>query len=1333
MRKKIFVLALMALSLLGIHAQTTPMYVNQDNYHQLQLTFTAAPLSARTLQADGQSFALLEMVGAQFSQKEGCANLPTYSSLIEVPLCQSFAVEVSQAQYDTIPLSALGADHSVMPLQPSRSKSDTARHALVMDKRAYATDAYLGADLAMVERVGIARDRNLARLQISPVRYNAVKQSLIVCRQAVITVRYLDADSAATMHHFRRYHSPAFTTVGVLNSLYPKTVASTTPVRYLIVAHSMFRGQLDSFVAWKQRKGFLVDVAYTDDPGVGTTTTAISNYIHSQYTNATATNPAPTYVLLVGDHEQIPAYTGVSNTGHITDLYYMTWTSGDNFPDCYYGRFSAQNVSQLTPQIEKTLMYEQYTFSDPSFLDRAVMVAGVDGGSTGDYGYTHADPAMDYAITHYINGAQGFSSVNYFKNNTSIVPTATNVTIGSNSSSNSATVRNYYNQGAGWINYSAHGSATSWGTPNFTTTHAAAMTNTQKFGIMIGNCCLTNKFETSTCLGESVLRKGNYCGAVGYIGGTNSTYWYEDFYWAVGLRTSSTIGPTMSMAYDASNLGNYDALCHTHGESHSQWIENQGALVVNGNTIVQGSTSSLKLYYWEIYQLMGDPSLMPYRTQVSTIPLTVTSTIISGASSVNVMAVPYAYVALTDTTTHALVACAYADATGLATLALPSALPVGVYEIAASAQQYRTTFSALQVVPPDGTYVIALPNTDDVPVGSATWIGGDVINLGNQAAHNVVVHFACDHDQVSLLRDSIVIAYMAASDTLHIDSLLSMSLASLMPDQATFVVNASSLWDSADAPTVTSSTLRAAAPLIAISYSGISHYVQPSTNYNFDVQFTNIGHLALPPTNFTVTTPIAQAAVSATSTTPIALAAGSSLTRHYQLTIDSLVPFGVVIPMTTQLLPQVNVVGDTILLMVGGAQSVETFEGLVYHLAGWTQGTYPWTITSDQAQSGTYSARSNPSLTHSQTSELSITRNYISNDSVSFYFKVSSEANYDKFHFYIDGAEAYQTSGTVDWTRAVYAVPSGVHQFTFAYEKDYSVSSGSDCVWIDQVSLPGLERPWVSLHDTLCFGQSVSDLDVDVNTHVAGDFYATDASSDTVRFLHYVVLPELTADTQVTACDQYFLFDSLYTESASVAHTLSNAQGCDINYTYHLTIHPSTHIDFDTAACDSILLWDENYSLSGTYAQSLLNQYGCDSIVTVHLAIHPSVTDSIESVDNHSPFTWNGREYTVSGTYSQTFQTQYGCDSTVVLNLTILLAIDQPEDQPAVMVYPNPTKGALHLSQPIVSAIIYDAQGRQVLSIGKTDQADLSNLPTGIYTIRIVTDAGTTACRICVE
>ena len=40
------------------------------------------------------------------------------------------------------------------------------------------------------------------------------------------------------------------------------------------------------------------------------------------------------------------------------------------------------------------------------------------------------------------------------------------------------------------------------------------------------------------------------------------------------------------------------------------------------------------------------------------------------------------------------------------------------------------------------------------------------------------------------------------------------------------------------------------------------------------------------------------------------------------------------------------------------------------------------------------------------------------------------------------------------WSRAQYAVTAGTHTFKWQYHKDTSVSSGSDCAWIDFVILP---------------------------------------------------------------------------------------------------------------------------------------------------------------------------------------------------------------------------------------------------------------------------------------
>ena len=1052
-----YILVSASLSAQESTASRTDAKILNDDFQQLQVSFSVGNPQMENVKwkmdnGELQDFIRLWADGMQPSGQVGAPSLPVWSALIEVPVCQGYEVTVSGAVYDTI----FVGQRLVEPLQPSYSKSDMEFHPLVMDKSIYASDAFFAvAPVATVERVGVARDRTLARLQFSPVTYNPVSGQLAVCRQATVTVHYTAADVKTSTDLFERYYSPMFGVgQGTFNNLFSqKSVRTAAPVRYLIVAHSMFRGQMDSFVNWKRRKGFITDIVYTDDAAVGTTSTSISAYVKSQYTNATAASPAPTYLLIVGDHEQIPAFSAQvtsPSSDHITDLYYASWTLGDHIPDCYMGRFSAQNVSQLTPQIEKTLMYEQYTFSDPSFLDRAVMVAGVDGGSSGDYGYTHADPAMDYAITNYVNGAHGFSQVRYFKNNTSIVPSGTNVTVGSSASSNSATVRNYYNQGAGWINYSAHGSATSWGTPSFTTSHAASMTNTQKFGIMIGNCCLTNKFETATCLGESVLRKGNYCGAVGYIGGSNSTYWNEDFYWAVGVR--SGIGPTMSMAYNSSHLGTYDRLFHTHNEAQTAWATSQASIMMLGNMAVESSSSSYKYYYWEIYHLMGDPSLMPYLTQAPAMTLTASSVVVVGTATMSVTAAPYAYIALTDTLTRTLKASGYADASGHLTLTLPSTLGVGGYELAASAQQYRTAFLPVSVMASSGPYPVAVSITpaSALNTGTTRALTIKVANLGNSNASGITLSLASDNPLVTLSTTTVSLGSIAAGDTVTVSS-VSATASTQAPDATVAIVTASAHWSGSSTQSSFSTPLTVNAPAVAMTVTPSSTSVLPNNSVTVSVDLVNNGHATLSSSQLTMTTGNAQLTAT-TSGGNFTLAPGATLHRQFQLHASATIDSNIFVPVYIHLAGG-QTLHDTMRIYIG-VNSTETFEGGHYQVQGWTQGTYPWTLISTESHGGSWSARSAASLGTNNTSEMSITFTVTTADSISFWYKVSSEQNYDKFHCYLDGNEQVVASGEVAWTRAAFPVTSGTHMLSFSYSKDGSRDNGSDCAWVDDIALP---------------------------------------------------------------------------------------------------------------------------------------------------------------------------------------------------------------------------------------------------------------------------------------
>ncbi len=1279
MKKTILFLATLMLTIAA-----TAQKVVRDDWQNLQVEFSIGDIAIGETTLGGETFSTVAIEGYQEpAANYGSPALPVFSQLIEVPLCEGFDVVVSDAVYDTLP----ALKHRLMPVQLPRRKSDTSAFQLFINKEVYSWNTFVGQRHAEVEAVGIARDRRLARLQFSPVKYNPVSGQVIICRHAVVTVTYHGADRNGTLEMFEHFYSPAFNSgAKTLNSLYPKAVRTTAPVRYVIVANSMFRGHLDNLVNWKRRKGFLTDIVYTDNPAVGTTTTSIAAYLKSLYEDATTSNPAPTYVLLVGDVAQLPTFDAQitsPSSDHVTDLYYMTWTAGDHLPDCHYGRFSAQTVAQLTPQVQKTLMYEQYSFADPSFLDRAVMVAGVDGGTAGDHGYTHADPTLDYAITNYVNGAHGFSQVMYFKNNTSIVPAGvTNVTVQSSASSMSATVRNYYNQGAGFINYTAHGSATSWGTPNFTTSHVAQMTNTQKFGLMIGNCCLTNKFEESTCLGESLLRKDNYCGAVGYIGGSNSTYWGQDFYWGVGVRSS--IGPSMSMAYDGSHLGVYDRTFHTHGENYANWCTTQGSIVMQGNMAVESSSSSsdMKHYYWEIYHLMGDPSVMPYLTQPSVTTVTMASTLTYGTTTLPISTVPYAYVALSDTVTGTLIAAAYANALGSVTLSLPTDLSVGTYLLSISAQQYRTTFRNINIIHPQGPFpmVTAITSTPLV-AGDTVALTLHVENPGNETAHNINLQLSSDNPMLTLSTYSVSFDSLAAGASIDLTGAVSAYVNANASDSSSADIVASSSWTGSTYTASNTIRLWLYAPELVFVFSPDNPNLLPNGTLSITATLRNNGHVATRMSSLEFTSPTALLTATLPTMAPFSLAPGSETTVTVTLHADAQLPQDIYLPLNYSF----DGHGGELPVFIGQG-FLETFEGGHTNLAGWNPpAAYPWAVSTEQPYEGNYCLRSVQYMGSSQNSDMSFNITVQSADSVSFYYRVSSEENYDKFHFLIDNVSQFNASGEVGWTRASFPLSAGNHVLTFRYAKDYSVNSGSDCAWIDNVILPHSTHSVTFNHSNACFGEPLT---------VAGHTIATD-------------------------------------ELGNGAFSVTAANGNVTLYDY--TVHPTYDLTTAVSACDSYLWQGVEYTSSTYLYDTLLSVYGCDSVMGIALTVnHSTVGDTIYVSTLSTTYEWYGTVYSTSGTYPQTLTNSQGCDSLITLVLTInnTQGIDDISDLTKLNVYPNPTYGQVHFGTIVNEAVVFDLLGHELMRRHDIQSLDLGALPQGVYLLRLTQSEGTATQRV---
>jgi hypothetical protein len=115
---------------------------------------------------------------------------------------------------------------------------------------------------------------------------------------------------------------------------------------------------------------------------------------------------------------------------------------------------------------------------------------------------------------------------------------------------------------------------------------------------------------------------------------------------------------------------------------------------------------------------------------------------------------------------------------------------------------------------------------------------------------------------------------------------------------------------------------------------------------------------------------------------------------------------------------------------------------------------------------------------------------------LSFWWRVSSEANFDYLEFYWNGIlQPGRISGTnVNWQQLVYFVNQGTNVLAWCYSKDENVSLGADAGWLDEVTFsPG---PWLEIAP----GSSSTQRQLMLHG-VAGRSYRVQVSTNLVNWL----------------------------------------------------------------------------------------------------------------------------------------------------------------------------------------------------------------------------------------
>ena len=667
---------------LKVNDGQTKISFTASSYQSVSFTANLSAIQYRNIQTSQGIYTELFIPDYGYANTIGDPKLPVARKLLEVPLNASFTIHITKEQFKEYDLGAVGINHQLIPAQAPVSKHITDPNQLpfIFNAATYQLNQWLGSPLVRVSPVGILRSLNLGRLEISPVQYNPVTGKIRVYELLEVTVSFTNADIPATISLKKNTYSPYFNNLYNLIPNYQSvsdSLITSGPVTYVIVSPILFHDAMQPFIKWKKEKGFKVIEAYTNNPSVGTTTTSIKNYLQGLYTNPPGGYDKPSFILFVGDVAQIPAW---NTNGHPSDLYYCDYTN-DNIPEVFYGRFSAENLTQLQPFIDKALEYEQYTMPGDSFLGEVTMVAGADA----SHQMTYGNGQINYGTTYYFNSSHNILSHTYLQPEPS----------GGNYSQQ---IRSDVSNGVAFANYTAHGSEDGWADPEFSISQIPALQNNHKYGLLVGNCCKTSNFGVN-CFGEEITRAAQK-GALGYIGCSDYSYWDEDYWWASGFKAVVS-----NPEFDPTHLGAYDITFHDQGEPTSQWFVTMGQMVTGGTLAVEESSSSMKLYYWETYCLMGDPSLSIYYSVPPPITASYANTTMVGISNFTVNTEPYAYVAMTinDTT---LLDAQCADLTGIVNLTFPTITTPDSAKIIITKQNRKPNFGSVNIIPAVGPYVV---------------------------------------------------------------------------------------------------------------------------------------------------------------------------------------------------------------------------------------------------------------------------------------------------------------------------------------------------------------------------------------------------------------------------------------------------------------------------------------------------------------------------------------------------------------------------------------------------------------------------------------------------
>ncbi len=1021
LKKGIIILLALVLSLVSLTAKNV-------SYSNGRLSFETGNYKLSEVTIDGKTFTTIDYDNQTTLSRKGFAELP-YLNASVVLENKNIELNITADDYQEIELA--------YPMLPSRGilyrnqdpatiPYETAQESLV--------DEFYPNMLAENSEPYILRDVRGSNIYVYPFQYNAKNNVLRIYKSIDVEIVENNSDVINPLPKTRAKKTL------VMDNLYRTAFINYTTTRFdneldqfgsiLVLRPAEYADAIAPYVQWKREKGYTVyEVEASGN---------VTSLVEEQYNE----HNDILYVQLVGDWDDI---SGPTSGGAATDPNLGLVVGNDVYPDLIVGRFSAQTATDVTTQVNKTINYEK-TPEAGDWLSKGLGIGSEQGAGNGD------DGEADYA------------HIDIIKENKLLPFTYTEVAEAYQYPS-TGDVSGPVNNGLSVINYCGHGSKTSWVTSGFSNSNVNALSNGNKLPFIFSVACVNGDFQSGgDCFAEAWLKKSNG-GAVGMFASTINQSW------APPMKGQDYMNDLLIGGYDYTNNPGNGINVEVHKTTY-------GAICFNGSILMTNEDPSGGPEMLETWTLFGDASLQVRTEEPSDLTLS-NSTVLNGVDytttiTMNGEPVEGAIVSLYQ---NDIAYFGISDATGNVTVA--HELTPGTCTMTVTAFNAVTIYNEdCEVIPQDGPFVVV----DNYEVNGSSAFGEtfsfdiDFKNVGSADATGITATLSTEDEYITVTNSSLTVGDITANTIESFTESFNVEVANNAADghTAEFIVTMTgneATWTANLYVTLQGPVFEIGNMII--EDSGNNGLLDAGETATITIPVTNIGSVTSPDLEATLITATPNLITIDSAESNLAgLESNETGELTFEISVSEDAGEGSTAILAVAINAGAYTSNKTFYPSVGLV--FEDFETGDFSSFDWEQGSMGWQI-SDDAQEGNHSMQ-NVDINDNQTASISITMDVAADGEISFWKKVSSENNYDYLRFYINGQSQGEWCGEAAWTEETFDVSAGEVTFEWKYEKDTSVSNGSDCGWIDMITFPGggamTEVPIFSVNTTeIDFGE----------------------------------------------------------------------------------------------------------------------------------------------------------------------------------------------------------------------------------------------------------------------